>query len=79
MSILRSECFAECCRFVKLTSLKLKYDAATRWNSVYTMLTRAVYLRKAVDHFVSDIDDKLIPHHHLPPAAKLLCAPRVLP
>ena len=31
----------------------------TRWDSAYTMLARAVYLRKAVDHFVVHPDDTL--------------------
>jgi len=33
------------------------YDVITRWDSAYKMLTRALYLRKAVDHFVDEDDD----------------------
>ena len=33
------------------------YDVITRWDSAYKMLIRALYLRKAVDHFVDEDDD----------------------
>jgi len=33
------------------------YDIKTRWDSAYRMLARALYLRKAIDHFVDDEDD----------------------
>src|SRR5947207_1460608 len=30
------------------------YDVKTRWDSAYKMLSRALYLRKAIDHFVDE-------------------------
>src|SRR5437667_9710284 len=30
------------------------YDVVTRWDSAYKMLTRAIFLRKAIDTFVSE-------------------------
>jgi len=37
----------------------MRYDVITRWDSAYMMLSRALYLRKAIDHFVLDDDDEL--------------------
>jgi hypothetical protein len=42
---------------VKLTALKLIYDVVTRWDSAYKMLSRALYLRKAIDYFVADDEE----------------------
>ena len=33
------------------------YDVVTRWDSAYKMLARALYLRKAIDHFVDEDED----------------------
>ena len=33
------------------------YDVVTRWDSAYKMLARALYLRKAIDHFVDEDKD----------------------
>lgn len=33
------------------------YDVVTRWDSAYKMLSRALYLRKAIDHFVDEDED----------------------
>jgi hypothetical protein len=57
-SNVRSERFKECCSFFKLAPLRMIYDVVTRWDSAYKMLSRAFYLRKAIDHFVAD-DNKL--------------------
>ena len=57
-SNVRSERFKECCSFLKLTPLRMIYDVVTRWDSAYKMLSRAFYLRKAIDHFVAE-DNKL--------------------
>jgi hypothetical protein len=45
-----------------LQSVKMIVNCATRWDSAYHMLSRACYLRKAIDHFVLDDDD---PKHSL--------------
>ncbi len=37
--------------------LKLKTDIVARWNSAYVMLSRVVYLRRAIEPFVQDEDD----------------------
>ena len=33
------------------------YDVITRWDSAYKMLSRALYLRKAIDHFIDEDED----------------------
>ena len=42
---------------MKLVALKLIYDVVTRWDSAYKMLSRALYLRKAIEYFVSEDDE----------------------
>ena len=42
---------------MKLVILKLIYDVVTRWDSAYKMLSRALYLRKAIDYFVADDEE----------------------
>jgi len=37
----------------------MKTDVVTRWDSAYDMLSRAVYLRRAIEPFVQDEDDSL--------------------
>ena len=56
-SNIRMERFKEVCEFVKLTALKMIYDVITRWDSAYKMLSRALYLRKAIDHYVAEDED----------------------
>lgn len=53
-SILRMERFREVCIFHKLKPLKMIYDVVTRWDSAYRMLARAIFLRKAVDHYAAE-------------------------
>ena len=33
------------------------YDVVIRWDSAYKMLSRALYLRKAIDHYVAEDED----------------------
>ena len=33
-------------------------NCSTRWDSAYNMFTRACYLRKIIDHFMIDDDDR---------------------
>ena len=42
---------------MKLKPLRLLNDIVTRWDSAYRMLSRALYLRKAIDAFVNDDDE----------------------
>ena len=35
------------------------HDVATRWDSAYRMLARALFLRKAIDQFVGNDDEEL--------------------
>jgi hypothetical protein len=42
-----------------LKTLKLKTDVVTRWDSAYAMLSRAIFLRRAIEPFVQDEDDDL--------------------
>jgi hypothetical protein len=37
----------------------MKTDVITRWDSAYSLLARAAYLRKAIDLFVNDEEDPL--------------------
>ena len=53
----RAEAFSRCCIENGLKPLKLKYSVPTRWNSAYTMIERAVFLKKAVDTFVWEIEE----------------------
>jgi hypothetical protein len=39
---------------VKLPALKMIYDVITRWDSAYKMISRALYLRKAIDYYVAE-------------------------
>jgi hypothetical protein len=41
------------CTDSDLKPLRLIYDIPTRWNSAYTMLERAIYLRTAINRFLS--------------------------
>jgi len=34
------------------------HDVATRWDSAYRMLARALFLRKAIDQFVGEEDEE---------------------
>ena len=43
-----------------LSLLKTKYDVITRLDSTYTMLSRVVYVHKAIEHFLVDEDDELL-------------------
>ena len=56
-SSLRTERFKECCKFVKLAVLKLIYDIVTCWDLAYKMLSRALYLCKAIDHYIAEDED----------------------
>jgi hypothetical protein len=56
-STLRWERFKEACEASQLSTLTIPYDIEVRWNSTYRMLERAVYLRKAVDKFVTETFD----------------------
>jgi len=51
-SPLQKENFKRACQFNQLKPLQLIFDVPTRWNSVYTMCERGVYLRKAIDTYV---------------------------
>lgn len=55
-SPLQRESFEHCCQFAKVKPLRMRYDVPTRWNSAYLMLQRAVYLRKAIDQYITDAD-----------------------
>jgi len=55
-SYLLVEKFEDCCRFYNLPVLTLRYDVVTRRGSAFTMLERAVFLRKAIERFV-DLED----------------------
>ena len=41
------------------------HDVATRWDSAYRMLARALFLRKAIDQFIGDEDDESDKDGHL--------------
>lgn len=47
------EQFKAICLTVDIKPLKLIMHVPTRWNSVFHMLERASYLRKAVDAFIA--------------------------
>ena len=36
----------------------MRYDVPTRWNSAYLMLKRACYLRKAIEQYILDEEDR---------------------
>jgi hypothetical protein len=52
------EKFLKACEYHDRRELRLIYDCPTRWNSVYDMLSRALYLRPAIEAFL-DKDPKL--------------------
>jgi hypothetical protein len=58
-STIRSERFVECCKTKKLTPLQMLYDVSTRWDSAFNMLSRALYLQKAIEAFLDDDDNNL--------------------
>jgi hypothetical protein len=48
----RLEAFLKSVLFHELRELRLVYDCPTRWNSVYDMLSRALYLKNAIAGFL---------------------------
>jgi hypothetical protein len=53
-STLLWEAFCKCCKDYSLKPMTIPLDVAPRWNSKYTMLQQAVYLRKAIHRLVDD-------------------------
>lgn len=56
-STLRWELFQKCCLAYNINPSTIPIDLKTRWNSMMRMLEAAIYLRRAVNRFLMDIDD----------------------
>ena len=50
----RKEKFAKACSTASVRQLQILYDVPTRWNSAYTMLERALHMRRAITLYLTE-------------------------
>jgi len=55
------EAFSECCNSLNIKPITIPLDVATRWNSMFEMLGRMLYLKKPIRRFVQEH----APHLHM--------------
>jgi len=53
----RKEKFAKACLTASVRQLQILYDVPTRWNSAYTMLERALHMRRAITLYLTEERD----------------------
>jgi len=53
----RKENFAKACTTASVRHLQILYDVPTRWNSAYTMLERALHMRRAINLYLTEERD----------------------
>lgn len=48
------EAFSQCCESLKIRPITIPLDVPTRWNSLFDMLARCLYLRKPIRRFIQE-------------------------